>query len=284
MSERLTRLLSSAIAPLFVPGDRPDRFARAEASPADAVILDLEDAVAPDRKAIALENVVAHLRAAGDLARVVRVTSIGSPTHDEEIRALLAAAGRPGHGLTAVMVAKAESAGDLAQLGDAMARADSELTLIPLIESARGVAALAQIAATRGVTRLAFGRLDYSLDIDATDPTASDFARVQIVLHSRVASLAAPWDSPNPAIDDIDAVRASALHARAHGYGGQLCIHPAQVAVVLDAFVPSAEEVAWALRITDAGSGAVKIDGAMVDAPVVERARRILLRVPVVSA
>lgn len=264
--------LTRATTALFVPGNRPERFAKAAASGADVVIVDLEDAVAPQAKADARASLVRALRS-GELAAVVRVNASSSDYFAQDLAALSALSGTSN--LLGIMPAKVESAADLAPF---IGHADlSAIALVPLIESALGLRDIDAIAAVSGVVRLAFGAIDFAADIAAGDDDRFlDYARSRLVLASRAASLAAPLDSPCTAIDEVELVTTSARLARGFGFGGKLCIHPAQLAAVRAAFRPSSAEIAWAEKITSAGPGAVKINGHMVDPPVVARAERIL--------
>jgi citrate lyase subunit beta / citryl-CoA lyase len=281
-----------AVTALFVPGDRPERFAKAVAAGPDLVIIDLEDAVAADAKSAALEAILAALSpqppsSAADgstsaIRSMVRVNPSGSPGAAGEIAALSQLINRRGHGLIGLMVPKAENPDVIAELIATMTPPDgSDLAVIPLVESARGVVRAVDLAAVPGVTRLAFGALDFTLDVGADlGSTTVGYARAQLVIASRAAGIAAPFDSPATQVADLDAVADSARTARAQGFGGKLCIHPAQVSVVRDAFRPSDAEIEWARSVLDAEGGAVQIGGQMVDRPVVERARRILERFP----
>ncbi|WP_354260911.1 CoA ester lyase [Arthrobacter sp. OAP107] len=274
-----TDTVAAAVTALFVPGDRPERFAKAGAAGAGVVIVDLEDAVAPAAKASALAAVLAALAPGEDGRRVsalVRVNPMGSDHYDGEITALLAAAGAPGTGLLGIMVPKAEDAGALGQL---RAQVPQRLALVPLIESAAGVVNAVELARVPGVTRLAFGAIDFALDINANGGDRFlDHARAQLVLASRVAGIAAPLDSPSTEIADSGKVAESATLARNFGFGGKLCIHPAQVAVVRGAFAPTKTELLWARSVIGAEGGAAQVDGQMIDRPVTERAKRILQR------
>lgn len=254
---------------LFVPGDRPERFAKAAGSGADAVVLDLEDAVAPTAKARALEHVVAWL-GAGNSA-VVRVNALGTPTHDGELAALA------GTGAV-VMLPKTDSA---AQVVTVTARVGAVLALV---ETPQGVTAADEIAAA-GVLRLALGTVDLAaeLGVDPASRLAFAYSRGRLVMASASAGLPGPVDGVTLRLDDPAVLDADLAHARELGLGAKLCVHPRQVAAVNAAFSPSAAELAWAERIVFAAesssSGVVVVDGAMVDAPVVTRARRILSRV-----
>ena len=268
--------VGSAVTALFVPGDRPDRFAKATASGADVVIIDLEDAVAPEAKAAALAAVVEALSAPESVRALVRVNAVGSATYEGEIAALHALANQPGHGLEGIMIPKAEDPDAVRRIGEAM---PAGLDLVPLIESAAGLVRAFELASVPGVTRLAFGAIDFALDIDAEGiDRVLDYARAQLVVASRAAGVAAPLDSPSVDIRDLERVGAAARTARSFGFGGKLCIHPAQLNDVAAAFAPTAEEVAWAQRVIGSAGGAVQLDGEMIDRPVTERASRILAR------
>lgn len=265
---------------LFVPGDRPERFGKALASGADAVVVDLEDAVAPPAKAAARAAVAELLRSGSERARiVVRINAEATPSFDADL-ALLAAAAP-----AAVMCAKAERVATIARLRAAC----PGIAVLPLVESAAGIAAAEALAAAEGVQRLVFGTLDYALEMDLQGPLAMtvglDAPAARLALASRLAGLLAPVAGVTAAIGDTAALQADLERALAHGFGAKLCIHPAQVAAVHALLAPSAEELAWARRVIAAaeaaeaaGSGAVQLDGRMVDRPVVERARRIVQR------
>jgi citrate lyase subunit beta/citryl-CoA lyase len=281
---------ADAVTALFVPGDRPERFAKAVAADPDLVIIDLEDAVAPGAKSAALEAILAALApqspssaakaSTGAVRAMVRVNPAGSPDAAAEVGALSELINRRGHGLVGLMVPKAEDPDLIAELVSTMTPpGGSALAVIPLVESARGVMRAADLAAVAGVIRLAFGALDFRLDVSAElGSTTVAFARAQLVIASRAAGIAAPLDSPATQVADLDAVAESARMARAQGFGGKLCIHPAQVSLVRDAFRPSDAEIEWAHSVMEAEDGAVQIGGQMIDRPVVERARWILER------
>ncbi|WP_111768201.1 HpcH/HpaI aldolase/citrate lyase family protein [Nakamurella deserti] len=270
--------VAGAVTVLFVPGDRPDRFDKALGAGADLVVVDLEDAVAPAAKAAARGHVAAALRP-GDRRFAVRLNPLDGPEREADHRLLDELTGHPDSALQAVMVPKADDPAALAAIADRLARAfDGPVPLIALVESARGVLAAPALAAVGGVTRLAFGALDLAADVGASsDPgPLLGYARAQVVLASRAARIAGPLDSPPTEIADLAAVTAAARSARGMGFTGSLCIHPAQLPAVRDAFAPTAAELAWARRVVAAGDSAVQVDGRMVDRPVTERARRLL--------
>lgn len=264
---------------LFVPGDRPERFAKALASGADAVVLDLEDAVAPAAKAAARQAVAAFLAQAGAAAGrcVVRINDEAAAGFADDLAMLQAT------GPADVMCPKAERAETLQHLHELLPGAG----LLPLIESARGVLAAEALAAAPGVQRLVFGTLDYALDMGLEGPAAQtlglDPAAGRIALASRAAGLAGPVAGVTPSLDDEALLLADFDRARAFGFAAKLCIHPRQVAVVHAALAPSADELAWAQRVLQAAegaAGAVQLDGRMVDRPVIEKARRVVQRAP----
>jgi len=159
------------------------------------------------------------------------------------------------------------------------AAARRPLAFVLLVESALGVANALELARVPGVTRLAMGAIDLALDLDAeADSPVLDYARAQIVVASRAAGIAAPLDSPSIAIGDLQAVEQSARTGRGFGFGGKLCIHPAQLDPVRMAFTPNEKQIAWARSVVSAGEAAVQVDGQMIDRPVTEKARRILHR------
>jgi citrate lyase subunit beta/citryl-CoA lyase len=155
--------------------------------------------------------------------------------------------------------------------------------IIPMIETAIGLDQLREIANSNQVIRLALGNLDLQADLGMVcdqDETQLQTARYQIVLASRLAQIAPPIDGVTPSTDDVERINRDAQRAKAMGFGGKLCIHPKQVALVKSAFMPSQEELAWAQRVIDADQaskgGAVKLDGRMIDRPVVLLAQRAL--------
>jgi len=264
---------------LFVPGHRADRFDKALASGADAVVLDLEDAVAPQDKAVAREALARYLAAADDARRrrlVLRINDERTPWFDDDL-ALLAATRAP-----ALMLPKAETVATLARLRSAC----PGIGVLALIESARGVLNAEALAAADGVQRLVFGTLDFALDLDLVDdaaagPVGLDAAASRLAWASRAAGLPAPVAGVTADIHDPALLRADFARARAHGFGAKLCIHPKQVAWVHEVLQPADAEIEWAQRVIAAASsaqGALQLDGRMVDRPVVERARRLLER------
>jgi citrate lyase subunit beta/citryl-CoA lyase len=255
---------------LFVPGNRPERFDKAHAAGADAVIVDLEDAVPAADKSKARQALAAWLSA--DHPVYIRINAADSAWFAAD----LALCGHPG--VAGIVLPKAEREQDLAALADAGAP-----SILPLIESAQGLWNAVALARAPKVLRLIFGAIDFSLDAGITESReALLYTRSQLVQVSRVAGLQAPVDGVTTALDEAGAalVRDDARHARGLGFGGKLCIHPRQVFLVNAAWAPSKDEMAWALRVEAAaeasGGAAVALDGKMIDLPVILIARQMM--------
>lgn len=252
---------------LFVPGDRPERFQKAVNSGADIVILDLEDAVSPNKKDAALRNVIEALTSGKEsLEALVRVNKDRLAL---ELPALTELANMPGNGLLGVMFPKVETESDIP--GDL-----GSLAVVALIESALGIENVSSIARADGLTRLAFGAVDFGADMGADHPTLLKYAQSRLLISSQAAKLSPPLDSPSVNISDTESVSSEASFAYKMGFGGKLCIHPLQVGKVHVAFQPNELEVAWAKEVLEAELGASQVGGKMVDLPVLNRARRIL--------
>ncbi|MFI4926188.1 MAG: HpcH/HpaI aldolase/citrate lyase family protein [Burkholderiales bacterium] len=260
---------------LFVPGTRPERFAKALASGADRIVLDLEDSVAFEDKKLARDGIARWLSnaAAEERARtVVRINDATSAWFRDDLVALQDC------GCTQLLLPKAEEAGQLAAVVAAVPGAQ----VLALVESARGVARVDEVAGAPGVTRLVFGTLDFALDLDmdiAEDASGLAYAASRIAIASRVAGLPAPVAGVTPRLDDVQRLLGDLALARRQGFGAKLCIHPAQVATIHSALQPSAQALAWARRVLEADAaspGAARLDGRMIDRPVVAQARRTL--------
>jgi citrate lyase subunit beta/citryl-CoA lyase len=254
---------------LFVPASRPERFAKADASGADAVIIDLEDAVAAGDKAAARQGLVAAIAGLGPTVPLfIRINGIGTSWHADDL------AVAAGAGVAGVVVPKAESAADL---GSVRMQLSGDVVVIAIIESARGLAAAEEIAAN--ADRIAFGSVDFAADLGCAHMRdALLLARSRIVLAARLAGKPAPIDGVTLSIGDGVEIESDARYGAALGFGGKLLIHPGQIAPARRGMAPSEQEAAWASRIVEiAADGAAKaVDGAMVDAPVLARARQIL--------
>jgi citrate lyase beta subunit len=278
---------------LFVPGDRPDRIGRAIASDADAVAVDLEDAVAPGAKAEARKSVPAAVEAAAPRGGLfLRINPVDGPDFADDLATVAALLPR----LAGVLLPKVEDARAVhrldALLGGLEAAAhvpQGATALLPIVETARGVLAAPGIAAASPrVATLLFGTLDLAADLGVT-PTVEGrellHARSQVVLATAAAGLPGPLDGPHADLDDTEGlVRASVL-ARDLGFTGKVVLHPRQLAPVQETFAPTEAELARARQILaaarEAGTGAFRLaDGTFVDAPVLRRAAALLGEAP----
>ena len=261
---------------LFVPGTRPERFAKALDSGADGVIIDLEDAVAVEDKKKARDAIRSAwptFSAEQKKRLIIRSNSPGSQFYAADL--ILAQE----LDVACLLIPKSES---LDQINGA-AQILPNTAIIPMIETAIGLDRINDIATAEQVLRLALGNLDLQADLGMVcDSQESELhtARFQIILASRLAQIAPPIDGVTPSTDDIERITNDAERAKRMGFGGKLCIHPKQVPLVKAAFLPSAEEISWAFRVIEADKaskgGAVKLDGRMIDHPVVLLAQRTL--------
>jgi citrate lyase subunit beta/citryl-CoA lyase len=265
---------------LFVPATRPERFAKALASGADAVIIDLEDAVAPGEKTQArqlLAQAWPGLSGAERARVLVRVNAGNTAWHGEDLNLL---SGLVGLGVAGVVLPKAEYP---AQLSHVAAVLGPACVLVPLIESVAGLDAADALARCHQVLRLAFGNIDFQADAGLAcgpDETELSAVRLALLLASRRAQLPSPVDGVTADLQDTAQLARDLLRSRRGGFGAKLCIHPSQVAAVNAALTPSPAEIDWARRVVAAseaaGGGVVSLDGRMVDAPVLRLAQRTL--------
>ncbi|KAF1045163.1 MAG: Citrate lyase subunit beta-like protein [Herbaspirillum frisingense] len=268
---------ASAASYLFVPASRPERYGKALASGADAVIVDLEDAVGPPLKEEARAALSAWLGENGPQARLwVRVNAADTTWHEDDIAAFA------GAGIAGIVLPKAEDPAVIAGIAGRLREGQS---VIALVESAAGIAAMRDIARTRGVLRMAFGSIDLQVDLGMQcDEIESELAhlRVEMVLASRLAGIASPIDGVTTRFDDMDFLIAAVQRSLRLGFGAKLCIHPRQVAGVNEGFRPTPAELAWAEAVMEAvargDGGAISLDGKMVDKPVILQAQRFLQR------
>lgn len=272
-------VLTSARSFLFVPGHRTERFGKALASGADAVILDLEDAVplaGKDEARAAIAAAWAGLSSSERARMLVRINPMGTPWYAHDLNLLQQLLG-----LGAVMLPKAESSRAIADV----AQACPGLPVLPLLESAEGFAQLDDIARAPQVLRLGLGHIDLQADLGmACGPDESELApaRWALVTATRRARLAPAVDGVTTATTDAQALLRDTQRSRRFGFGAKLCIHPSQVAGVHQGFAPTEDERNWAQRVlaaeAQADGGAFSVDGKMVDAPVLALARQWLSR------
>jgi citrate lyase subunit beta/citryl-CoA lyase len=275
------------VAPLFVPGDRPDRVRKACERGAQVVVIDLEDAIPPAQKAAARELAAGALAEADhDVCLLVRVNPVSEPgVLKADLEALVDVRDHVG----GVVVPKVVSPSEVQYLDELLGKATGErIPIIATIENAVGLRQVWDIAAaSTSLHTLLFGVVDLSADLGiVATPEGTELlaARSTVVLASAAAGLAKPIDGPYLNIKDKDGLAVSTWHARQIGFGGKIVIHPEQLSTVMAAFAPTPEEVSWATRVLAAfdeslaaGLGVVRIDdGTFIDAPVAEQARNIL--------
>ena len=261
---------------LFVPGTSHERFLKALNSGADAVIIDLEDAVSIDEKDTARKAIRAAWPTFSQEQKerlIIRINSPGSPFYSADL--ILA----QDLDVACILIPKSE----LVEQINGAALILPNTAIVPMIESAIGLANINDIANANQVLRLALGNLDLQADLGMVcdrQETELQTARFQLVVASRLAQIAAPIDGVTTSTDDIERITEDAERAKRMGFGGKLCIHPKQVPIVKSAFMPSTEEISWAERVIEADKnskgGAVKLDGRMIDRPVVLLAIRVL--------
>ncbi len=264
---------------LFFPADHPERFAKAVASGADAVCVDLEDAVAGAAKDaardIALGRILGEPRRGTEV--VLRINDVKSSIGRRDLDALATAGVAP----DAVLLPKVADAEEVAWVGTLLGRVHPELRLIPLVETARGLRAVEEIvAASDRIGGIMFGAIDLSVELGcAVDWDALLYARSRVVHAAALGSVGA-IDAPAMDVADREGLAREAPAVRRLGFAGKAAIHPSQVAVIQEAFTPTEAEVAWAAKVVEldvaSGGGAALSGGRLVDEVVVKAARRTL--------
>jgi citrate lyase subunit beta/citryl-CoA lyase len=253
---------------LFAPGHNAKLLGKVFDAGADAVMLDLEDAVPPEAKPTARAMVAEVL---AEREAWVRVNAAGSPACEADLEAIAGAA-------AGIRIPKVESAEDVQWVADRAPRT----AIICAIESARGVLAAAEIAAVPRVRQLSMGGVDLRHDLNAGDGNLQTlYVRSHLVVVSRAAGLEPPIDSVYPRLEDDAGLREHATFARSLGFFGKSAIHPRQLPAIHQAFSPTAGQIAWAREVVDAfersGGEALRLPGGdFVDVPVAQRARRVL--------
>lgn len=274
---------------LFAPGNHPRKVEKVFGLGADAVILDLEDAVAVNEKVAARQAVVEALKRPRACKGYVRVNASDTPFCYGDLLAIV------GEGLEGIVLPKVESAAQLLTIDWLLAQLERErslpagsIDLMPIIETGKGVAAVREIAAAGSrVRRLSFGAADYTHDMGMNWTLEEDEltpARAEIVLASRVARIEPPIDTPFLHVGKHrDSLHRTARLARDLGFQGKLCIHPDQVEPINEIFTPTEKEIADARKIVDAfeaaeasGSASIQVEGQFIDYPIVEKAKRLL--------
>lgn len=295
-STGISKVASALRSLLFAPGNHARRVEKALSLDADAVILDLEDAVAIVEKPATRPVVAAALVRPRRGLLYVRVNASDTEFCYGDLVAVVQS------GLDGIILPKVESAAGIATIDWLLAQLERDrrlppgkLDLIPIIETARGLQQIdAILSAGTRVRRVAFGAGDFTLDVNMTwsrNETELAHARSVIVTASRAAGIEAPLDTVWVELTDPDGLEASARTALGHGFQGKMCIHPDQIAVVNRVFTPSSAEVAFAERVCAAfaraeaeGSAAIQLDGKFIDYPIVYRAQRVLQRIAAIRA
>lgn len=280
---------------LFAPGNHARRAAKALTLEADAVILDLEDAVAATEKAATRPRVIAALQGPRTCRGYVRVNAMTT----EWCHGDLAAVVQPG--IDGIVLPKVESADQLktadwliSQLEQERGLVPGAIDLVPIVETALGLSRIAEIAGSgTRVRRLAFGAGDFTLDVGlawSRDESELMPCRSAIVVASRAAGLEPPLDTVWIDLGDAEGFARSAERALRLGFQGKLCIHPDQVGVANAAFTPSEAEVAHARRLAEAfrqaeaqGLASIQVDGQFVDYPIATRAERLLQKMDAID-
>ncbi len=275
---------------LFAPGNHARRVEKALTLPADAVILDLEDAVAVSEKAATREPVVAAFGQRRHGRLYVRVNAYSTEWCYADIVAVARS------GLDGIILPKVESGDQLRSVDWVLSNLERErdlpvggIDVVPIIETALGMRDIASIAASGSRTkRLAFGAGDYTLDLGmvwSRDENELLPARSAVVMASRAAGIEAPLDTVWADLRDADGFARSAGCAAALGFQGKMCIHPDQIAVTNAAFSPSEAALKWAGRVIAAfaeaeakGLASIQLDGQFIDYPIVQRARQVVAR------
>lgn len=267
--------ITTASSYLFVPANRPERYAKALESGADAVIVDLEDAVALPQKEEARATLARWLRGNGPQPRLwVRINAADTVWHGDDLLTFSALS------MAGIVLPKAEEAKTLSSIAR---RLGPGRGLIALIESAAGLAAMREIAAVPGVQRLAFGAIDAQVDLGMQcGPEEEELMhfRMEMVMASRLAGIAPPIDGVTTDFNDDAFLARMVQRARRMGFGAKLCIHPKQVEGVRRGFMPGEQELAWAEEVMAAvrasDGGAISLKGKMIDKPVILQAEKFL--------
>jgi citrate lyase subunit beta/citryl-CoA lyase len=274
---------------LFVPGHTARFYEKLGEFRADGVILDLEDAVPPDEKPLARRMVRERLGGPllAGLSVFVRVNAVATPLFRDDVRGVVAA------GLTGIFLPKVETAEQLREANMVLAQSEARVglgmgtvRLVPILETVRGVLRAEELAlAAPRVVALAFGAEDFTLDLGVQrtpEGLETRFPRAMVALAARAAGVLA-LDTPWSDIADPAGLVRETDEARQLGYGGKQAIHPSQIDPINRAFSPRGDEVDYARRVVDAyeaavarGTGAIQLDGKLIDVPMVERARRVL--------
>lgn len=256
---------------LFVPGDKPQRFEKALSSGASYIIIDLEDAVNEEDKQISRENILQFSKENLDKKFIIRINDTSSAFFKDDVKLI---ENLPN--LKAVMLPKAQDENDILKLAN--------FSLIPIIESAKGVHNLSKIASCNNVKALSFGALDMRLDLNLSGGAGEEFMlnfiRSQMSIISKVYNLLPPINGVYPDIKNELGLKKDMEFAKSLGFSSALCIHPSQVSIINEVFSPTDEEIKWAENILNLAkihnNSVFKFEGKMIDLPVILKAKQIL--------
>jgi citrate lyase beta subunit len=269
---------------IFVPGDKPEMFAKALRAGADMVTVDIEDAVAPQHKALARERALALFAGAearpdaGDgIERVLRINALRSAEGIRDLSALLAAPRAP----QALMLTKVRAADEVALLDDVLSEAGLPARLHVIIETNDGLERAYTIArASPRIATLLFGAVDLSADLRAVNSWETMLHARSRVVHAAAGAGLDLIDVPWLDLADMDGMRREAEQSAKLGFTGKAAIHPKQIAIINEAFSPNAAQVERARRImaafAESGTGLVVIDGKLIERPVLRAMQRIV--------
>ncbi|WP_307825078.1 CoA ester lyase [Streptomyces sp. M2CJ-2] len=262
---------------LYAPGDRPRVVAKALGCGADVVVIDLEDAVAPDRKAYARAATAELLRDPQPVPVHVRVNALAGPWGETDLAAVA-----PAPGLAGLRLPKVSSPADVVRAAQRAASArGGALPLYALLETALGIERAHAVATAHPSLRgISIGEADLRADLGVRDDAGLDWSRSRVVVAARAAGLAPPAQSVHPDTRDLDGLLASCLRGRDLGFTGRAAIHPRQLPVIERAYLPTEQEIERAERIVKAAVGErgaqALPDGCFIDAAVVAAARCVL--------
>ncbi|NLC32427.1 MAG: HpcH/HpaI aldolase/citrate lyase family protein [Clostridiales bacterium] len=274
---------------LFVPGNHPGMLLNADVYGADALIFDLEDAVAPSEKDAARILVRSALQSSGYSGAeiIIRINPLDSEFIQEDIKVM--AALKPDF----IMPTKVANADDIVKIADMITQAEIEngivpgsVKLLPLLETAMGIENAYEVArASERVKAIFLGAEDLSSDLQALRSKSNEeilYARGRVVMAARAAGIDA-YDTPFTDVNDDEGLARDAQYARAIGFTGKAAISPRHVPAINEAFSPTQKEISYAREVMEAikeaqrlGKGAISLHGKMVDKPIVDRARRVL--------
>lgn len=262
---------------LYAPGDRPPVVAKALASGAHVVVIDLEDAVAPDRKAYARSATAELLRDPQPVPVHVRVNALSGPWGRADLEAVA-----PAPGLSGLRLPKVSSPSDVVRVARRVVSARGGVPpLYALLESALGIERAHAVATAHPSLRgIAIGEADLRADLGVRDDVGLDYSRSRVVVAARAAGLPPPTQSVHPDTRDLDGLMASCARGRALGFLGRAAIHPRQLPVIERAYLPSEQEIEQAETVLKAAAmtqGAQALpDGTFIDKAVVTTAHRTL--------